>query len=112
MGREQRLEEATMDLSVGTKDARGRILQEGDEIILNVKGPIYFRIAQITPNLDPKAPPDLLLVHVLAAIPFAAKRGVINPEFIRIRTLAEAGPMPFQMLEAKVAETALDGSER
>jgi hypothetical protein len=95
-----------MDLLSGTKDARGRILQEGDEIILNVRGPIYFRIAQITPNLDPKAPPDMLLVHVGVMVPFAAKRGAINPEFIRVRTLAEAGPTNFQVLEATPAPAA------
>jgi hypothetical protein len=92
-----------MELLQGTRDARGRILQEGDEIILNVRGPIFFRIAQITPNLDPKAPPDMLLVHIGAMIPFAAKRGAINPEFIRVRTLSEAGPTNFQVLDAQPA---------
>lgn len=91
-----------MDLTVGTKDARGRELREGDEIILNVRGPIYFRVAAITPTMDPTAPPDLLMVHVGAIIPFTAKRGAINPEFIRVRTLEEAGPIPFETTDIKI----------
>ena len=86
-----------MDLSVGTLDARGRVLEEGDEIILNAKGVIYFRVAKISPSLDPRAPADLLLVHLIAVIPFMAGRGKVNPEFIRVRTLAEAGPLPFNV---------------
>jgi hypothetical protein len=101
MGWEQRAKEAAMDLVNSTKDARGRLLQEGDEIILNAKGAIYFRIASITPTLDPNAPPDLIMVHVAAIIPFVCKRGALNPEFVRVRTVEEAGPMNFSMIEAK-----------
>lgn len=92
-----------MDLQASTKDARGRVLQEGDEIILNVRGPIYFRIAAIVPNLDPASPPGMLFVHVGAMIPFAVKRGMVNPEFIRVRTLEEAGPTNFSLIDAQPA---------
>lgn len=101
VGKEARLKEASMDLLSGTKDARGRVLQEGDEIILSVPGPIYFRIAGIVPNLDPSAPPDLLLVHVGVMATFSARRGAINKEFIRVRTLEEAGPINFELIDAK-----------
>lgn len=103
MGKDQRAKEASMDLLSGTKDARGRVLQEGDEVILNVKGPIYFRIASITPSLDPGAPADLLMVHAGVMVAFVAKRGAINSEFIRVRTLQEAGPTNFTILDAKPA---------
>ena len=89
-----------MELSTGPRDARGRILEEGDEIILNAKGVIYYRIARIEPVLDPTAPPDMLYVHVSAIIPFLCKRGVVNPEFVRVRTLAEAGPLGFALTTA------------
>lgn len=89
-----------------TRDARGRVLQEGDEIILAVPGPIYFRVAQITPVLDPAAPPGLLQVHVGAMLTFGAKRGAINREFVRVRSAEEAGPSSFTLLDAKPAQEA------
>jgi hypothetical protein len=84
-----------------TLEARGRVLQEGDEIILQVPGPIYFRVAQITPVLDPAAPPGLLHVHVGCMLTFTAKRGVVNREFVRVRTGEEAGPSVFKLLDAQ-----------
>ena len=101
-----------MEMNAGTKDARGRVLEEGDEIILNVRGPIYYRVMQIVPTLDPKLPPDLLTVHVAAMIPFYAKRGDINREFVRVRTAAEAGPLPITIIEARPAgdEQTRDGA--
>lgn len=89
-----------MDLDPTTLDARGRPLQEGDEIILNVRGPIYFRVQKIQAVLDPKLPANQLLVHVGAFIPFMATRGKANAEFIRVRTAEEAGPSPLTVLAA------------
>lgn len=94
MGAEERANTTTLD-------ARGRVLREGDEIILAVRGPLYFRVAQIVPVLDPAAPSDLLHVHVGCMLTFAAKKGVINPEFVRVRTAEEAGPGSFVLLDAK-----------
>lgn len=94
MGADERANTTTME-------ARGRVLQEGDEIILAVPGPIYFRVAQITPVLDPTAPPGLLHVHVGCMLTFAAKKGAVNREFVRVRTVEEAGPMQFQLLDAQ-----------
>lgn len=82
-------------------EARGRALQEDDEIILAIPGPIYFRVAAITPVLDPAAPPGLLYVHVGCMLTFTAKRGVINREFVRVRTAEEAGPAAFKLLDAQ-----------
>lgn len=85
----------------GILEARGRTLQEGDEIILTVPGPIYFRVAQITPILDPATPPGLLHVHVGCMVTFQAKRGAVNREFVRVRTAQEAGPSQFKLLDAQ-----------
>ena len=90
-------------------EARGRVLQEGDEIILSLPGPIYFRVAQITPVLDPAAPPGLLNVHVGCMLSFVAKRGVVSREFIRVRSAEEAGAMGFQLLEATPKDTSAQG---
>ena len=78
-------------------DARGRALQEGDEVVLNIPGHVYFRVAGIVPNLDPNLPKHLMTVHIAVVVSFAAKAGEINREFIRVRTLEEAGPLPYQM---------------
>lgn len=87
----------------GTLDARGRILQEGDEVILAIAGPIYFRVASIVPVLDPGAPPGLLHVHLGCITTFTAKRDAVNREFIRVRTAEEAGPSVFKLLDAQPA---------
>lgn len=86
-----------MELNAGPKDARGRTLTEGDEVILAVQGPIYYRVMAIEPNLDTRQPPDMLMVHVGVMIPFLCKRGALNKEFIRVRTQEEAGPMNVQL---------------
>lgn len=99
MGHDQRIRE-TAEASQPIYEARGRPLQEGDEIILATRGPIYFRVAQITPVLDPSAPPNLVQVHVAAILTFVAKKGSQNNEFIRVRTSAEAGPQQLQMVAA------------
>ena len=88
-----------MDLLEGTKDARGRTLMEGDEVILNTPDPIYFRIAKIEPHPDPSATPDMLMLHIGAMVPYVAKRGLTNRQLIRVRTLEEAGPANFVTLE-------------
>lgn len=85
-------------------EARGRELKEGDEIILSIPGPIYFRVAQLSPVLDPALPPGLVYVHVGYMLTFTAKRSQLNREFIRVRTGEEAGPSMFKLLDATPAE--------
>jgi hypothetical protein len=103
MGREQRIREAAamVTLNEGPKDARGRVLQEGDEILLAIPGPIYFRVAEIAPVLDPAAPPGLFHLHVGCMATFTVKGGERHREFVRVSTAAEAGPSPFTLLDAK-----------
>jgi hypothetical protein len=103
MGSESRFNPGSTDFrgDAVVLEARGRVLQEGDEIILSVPGPIYFRVAQITPILDPAAPPGLYHVHIGCMLTFSARRGAINREFIRVRTAEEAGPSTFKLLDAQ-----------
>ena len=102
MGHEERNNPNAI-LSMSVREARGRELKEGDEIILAIPGPIYFRVAAITPVLDPGAPPGLMQVHVGCMLTFGAKRGAVNREFVRVRTEQEAGPMQFKLLDAQPA---------
>lgn len=77
----------------GVIDYRGRSLQIGDEILLNTGNPIFFRVIDIKPVLDPQAPPNMLRIEVAAAIHWGTVNGQVNPEFIRVRTAEEAGPL-------------------
>jgi len=79
------------------RDHRGRPLQIGDEILLNTQGPIFYRVIGLAPVLDPKAPPNLVRIEVAAAVHFIAPKGSVNKEFIRVRTVEEAG-MPTHLL--------------
>lgn len=118
--REDRQQQADLDKAVErglqelrpeTADARGRILQEDDEIILNIRGPIYFRVAKIEPapaqmilpGMDPRRSElykSQVLVHVGCMLTFTATREQANAEFIRVRTAEEAGPSQFKLMDA------------
>lgn len=76
----------------GALDARRRPLQIDDEVILDTGHPIYFRVIGIKPAMDPRLPPNQILVEVAAALHFLCTNGQPNPEFIRVRTAEEAGP--------------------
>lgn len=94
------------------RDARGRLLQADDEIILAVPGPVYFRVAGVTPVLDPKAPPGLLNVHMGCMMTFTVKSGsAAHREFVRVRTAEEAGPSEFQLLDAQPKPTEASGPQ-
>jgi len=96
MGRDARLNPLSHEHAPetgGVLDARRRPLQIGDEVILDTGHPIYFRVIGIKPALDPRLPPNQMLVEVAAALHFICTNGQANREFIRIRTAEEAGPM-------------------
>lgn len=77
----------------GVVEMRGRKLEIGDEVMLNTGNPIFFRVIDIRPVLDPNMPPGLMQIEVAAAIHFFAPKGQTQIEFIRTRTAEEAGPM-------------------
>src|SRR3989304_5585865 len=83
------------------QDAKGRPLREGDEVILNLPSPIYFRVAQVTPVLDPTAPRGTYHVHLGTMFSFTLKGGAVTPAIIRVRTVEEAGPSNLRLLDAK-----------
>lgn len=78
-----------MELSVSTFDSLGRPLQEGDEVLLVVTAPTRFRIVEITPVVDPRAPQNMLKLTFRADAIFIAARGLKNPEFLLVRTVQE-----------------------
>ena len=87
-----------MILNESPKDSLGRPLAEGDGVILMLNGPVLFRVAQIETNLlDPRAPVGLMKIHLFATATFTVKAGAKHMEFLRVGTLQEMGPMPFEM---------------
>lgn len=80
------------------KDALGRPLAEGDGVLLTVSGPTLFRVAQIESNFaDPRLPPGMMRIHFFSAAVLMVKAGAKHGEIIRVGTLADIGPMPFEM---------------
>lgn len=86
-----------MILNESPKDAIGRPLVEGDGVIVMLPGSIVFRIVRMEHTLDPRQPPGLLIVHLVAAMALTTKSGAKHGELLRIGTLAELGPLPFEM---------------
>lgn len=100
MGRDERLNPTAQQARIdGIVEARGRKLEIGDEVLLSVPNPIYYRVIDIRPVLDPKAPPGMMQIELGAAIHFFSPKGVPQREFIRVREAAEAGPSPLVRLE-------------
>lgn len=79
----------------GVYDSRGRKLEIGDECMLVTGFPQFFRVVDIRPALDPKLPPGTFHVELACAAHFWAPKGIPQAEFIRVRTVEEAGPMGF-----------------
>lgn len=96
--------EAIAPLTV--REHRNRELHVGDEILLNVAGPIFWRVVDIRPNLDPKLPLGLVLVDIAATVTFTCQRGSRNLEFILVRQAQDAGPMPLRRLTEDEATEA------
>lgn len=86
-----------MELNTAPKDAFGRPLAEGDGVLLTLSGPILFRVAQIEASLDPRLPPGVMTLHLLATASFQVKPGAKHHEFLRVGTIAELGPMPYDV---------------
>ena len=86
-----------MILNESPKDALGRPLVEGDGVIVMLPGSVVFRIMHITNTLDISRPPGLMVVHLVAAMALTTKSGAKHGELLRIGTLAELGPLPFEM---------------
>jgi len=90
------------------RDAKNRPLTEGDEVLLHLKMPVFFRVAQITPILDPGVRPGSYHVHVGTMLTFTMKGGAAHAELIRVATAEEVGPSAFKLLDAQPAGSPKD----
>lgn len=88
-----------MILNESPKDILGRPLSEGDGVILTLGGPTMFRVVQIetSSGLDPSVPQGIMRIHLLASATYILKAGAKHKELVRIGTLEEMGPMPYDV---------------
>lgn len=78
------------------KDRFGRILQIGDVLLLDGKGSIPWRIADLKPDLDPRAPAGQQVIVLVTDIITRIPPGVQVQDFIKIQDASELPPLPGQ----------------
>ena len=76
------------------RDAYGRVLELGDEVIVPKLMAPRFRVQEIVPELAPGAPPNLVRITLGALIVLHAPADQPVGEFLRVRTAAEQGIAP------------------
>lgn len=88
-----------MILNESPKDVLGRPLAEGDGVILSMGGPTLFRVVQIetSSGLDPSMPQGIMRVHLLATASYLLKAGAKHKELVRVGTLEDLGPLPYDV---------------
>lgn len=96
MGYEQKINHTLAIAQTGdqVKEARGRTIGVGDELLILTPHPHYFEVTAIGPVLDPRLPSGLLQVRMACVVTFLAQPGKLNQEFIRVRTAEEANRSP------------------
>jgi hypothetical protein len=81
-------------LPLRVRDAYGRILTIGDEVILSKPVMTHFRIQDVAPILDPGMPPNHVRVMLGALLVLAVPADGAIGEVIRVRTADEQGITP------------------
>ena len=87
-----------------TRDAFGRELMPGDEVIVPAMTAPRFRLSTITPELDPSAPPNTLRLILTAQMVVPVQNNAPVPGLVRVRTNAEIAKV-----EQRAQEPAGDG---
>lgn len=73
-------------------DRFGRVLAEGDMVILSGRGDLVWRITKIRPILDPNAPPGAKQITFTAAVESGVQTNMPVAEFIKVRDVGEYQP--------------------
>lgn len=74
-----------LDLPAQVRDLYGRVLQTGDQILLNTPQiPQLYRVMSIAPNIDPKYPANQMVIVLRSDQRFLATRDQRNPEFVLV----------------------------
>jgi hypothetical protein len=74
-----------------TRDAYGRVLEPGDEIIVPKLSPVRFLVRDVAPEMRMGFPPNLVRIALVATVEFHAPADTAVVDLIRIRTAAEQG---------------------
>lgn len=110
MGRESRANPHGRDTNVLNppimRDALGRVLDEGDRVILRGSALAVFTVERIGPVVDPRMPPNLIDMDITCSIRFRARAGDVNAQFIRVITREEYDATTAQLKHAEAPETA------
>ncbi len=72
------------------RDAVGKILEIGDEVLI-VNPSCLFRVGEITPVMDPGAPPNTMLVTLVTRLALVAQRDHGVEHLYVLRHQAEIG---------------------
>jgi hypothetical protein len=75
---------------VQVRDDKGRVLQEGDEVVLMQPGSCY-RVAMVQPVVDPRAPKGLVKLVLVARAEIVCQANQQIEGCIRVRTAEELG---------------------
>jgi hypothetical protein len=73
-------------------DRFGRVLAEGDMVILSGRGDLVWRISKIRPILDLNAPPGAKQITFTAAVESGVQSNMPVMEFIKVRDVSEYLP--------------------
>jgi len=74
-----------VDLPAVVRDLYGRVLAEGDKILLNTpQVPVLHVITAMAPAVDPKLPANTMEIILTCKHRFIAVRDQANPEFVLV----------------------------
>ena len=74
----------TAQLPPEVRDQVGRVLVEGDGVILQTQSSPIFRVQSIKVVVEPGVPPGFMDITLVSQARFRAPRGVQNQEFLRV----------------------------
>ncbi len=75
-----------------TYDRNGRLIGEGDIVHLIGKGDVMWRVTSVKPVMDPKAPPGLVELALVAAFVTGVPGGQNVMDVIKCKDATEVAP--------------------
>lgn len=94
MGYESRVKQFRPSNSGGlapqtVRDATGRVLEQGDLVVLRTLAEQLWEVAEIKPDLRPGVPANVMLIKLVAVAAFNAPANLPQAEFLRVVSAEE-----------------------
>lgn len=70
-------------------DRFGRVLAEGDMVIISGRGDLVWRVTKIRPIFTPEAPPGAQVITFAAAVESGVQQNMPVMEFLKVRDVSE-----------------------